>query len=254
MKNLKRLKNSRRGVSTTTVIAAVILIIIVVVGAYYALVMVPAAPQAPVASFTFTPTSPLTGQTVTFNASASTPDGGTISNYVWSFGDGATTNETDPVTTHSYAAAGNFTVILNVTDSEGQSDTETKSILVVAAPQAPVASFTFTPAAPSVGKAVTFDASASTPDGGSISSYKWNFGDGNITTVTTPIIVHIYVAEVNYTYTVILNVTDTEGKSDTETKSVTVTITLMGTLIMGTQTRLKQQLIRLKHTTTLDGR
>gem|GEM_PF-223924 len=234
VKNLKRLKNSRRGVSTTTVIAAVILIIIVVVGAYYALVMVPAGPTAPIADFTFSPTSPLTGETVTFNASASTPDGGTISNYVWTFGDGASANETDPVTTHVYAAAGNFSVILNVTDSEGQSDTETKYILVVLAPQAPVASFTFTPAAPSVGEAVTFNASASTPDGGTISSYKWNFGDGNITTVTTSIIVHIYTLDANYTYTVTLNVTDTEAKSDTETKSVAVTITLMDTLIMGT--------------------
>jgi len=39
--------------------------------------------------------------------------------------------ETDPVTTHVYAAAGNYTVTLNVTDSEDRWDIEARIITVV---------------------------------------------------------------------------------------------------------------------------
>jgi len=49
------------------------------------------------------------------------------------------------------------------------------------------------------------------PDG-YISNYTWNFGDGNITTVTTPVISHAYAFA--GVYDVGLTVTDTDGKSD----------------------------------------
>jgi len=127
---LKRLKNSRRGVSTTTVIAAVILIIIVVVGAYYALVMVPAGPGAPVASFTYTPTSPLVNELITFDASASTPDGATISNYTWGFGDGNITTVTTATIKHVYTTNLTYTVTLNVTDTDGLTGTTSQSVIV----------------------------------------------------------------------------------------------------------------------------
>jgi len=131
VKNLKRLKNSSRGVSTTTVIAAVILIIIVVVGAWYALVMVPTGPGTPVASFTFTPASPLVHEVITFDASASTPDGGTISNYTWGFGDGNITTVTTATITHVYTINATYTVTLNVTDSDGLTGTTSKSVTVL---------------------------------------------------------------------------------------------------------------------------
>jgi len=57
------------------------------------------------------------------------------------------------------------------------------------------------------------------PDG-SISSYTWNFGDGNITTVTTPIITHFY--STNRSYTMSLNVTDNQGKTDKVIRAINV--------------------------------
>ncbi len=87
----------------------------------------------------------------------------------------------------------------------------------------PQASFTYTPPSPVMtGRTVTFDASASSAEGygDSIISYKWNFGDGNITAVTSPIIYHAYAA-VN-TYIVTLNVTDSEGLWCTTSKPITV--------------------------------
>ena len=91
----------------------------------------PPAPKPPVARFTWTPESPEAGATVRFNASTSTPDGGTIMNYTWNFGDGTPpVTETDPITTHVYANNGTYTVTLTVKDDEGYSDTESKDITV----------------------------------------------------------------------------------------------------------------------------
>ena len=174
--------------------------------------------QHPVASFTFTPTDPLVHETVTFNASASTPDGGTIVNYTWNFGDGNITTVSDPIITHAYSTYGTYTVTLNVTDSEGKWDATSRSIYVSALP---VADFFWTPYWPQRCETVTFDASTSTPDGGAIVSYTWEFGDGTPKVIeTTPITTHSYTATGDYIVT--LNVTDSEGRWDIEQKTITV--------------------------------
>lgn len=82
--------------------------------------------ETPIANFTYSPEQPLEGKSVTFNASFSTPDGGNITSYLWSFGDGTEAlyveaNLTDTAT-HNYTSAGTYTVTLNITDSKGKSD------------------------------------------------------------------------------------------------------------------------------------
>ena len=89
----------------------------------------------------------------------------------------------------------------------------------------PVAQFSYTPEHPLLGDAVVFNASASY---GTIANYTWDFGDGNITTVTDPVIVHTYVAEGLYTVT--LTVTDNSGYTENETKTMTVDVTPPTTL------------------------
>jgi len=174
--------------------------------------------QHPVASFTFTPPDPLVHEIVTFNASASTPDGGTIVSYTWDFGDGNITTTSNPIITHAYETYGTFTVTLNVTDSEGKWNTASQQITVT---KTPVADFWWTPYYPQRGETVTFNASASTPDGGTIISYAWNFGDETPVIVeTNPITTHVYASVGNYTVT--LNVTDSEGRWDIETHTITV--------------------------------
>ena len=84
--------------------------------------------RAPIANFTYSPAHPLEGETVTFNASLSTPDGGTIISYAWDFGDGDT--ETGQIVNHTYLTMGKYTVTLNVTDSEGKSDATQTTITV----------------------------------------------------------------------------------------------------------------------------
>lgn len=97
-------------------------------------------PEAPVASFTWTPEPPTEGDIVTFDASASyDPDGGLIVNYAWDFGDSTPIFDTaNPVTTHAYAAAGTYTVTLTVTDDEAETGTTTDMITVVPPPPPPV--------------------------------------------------------------------------------------------------------------------
>ena len=58
----------------------------------------------------------------------STDSDGTIVSYLWDFGDGNTSNETNP--THEYATADTYTVTLTVTDDDGATDTETTEITV----------------------------------------------------------------------------------------------------------------------------
>jgi len=174
--------------------------------------------QHPVASFTFMPPDPLVHELVTFDASSSTPDGGTIVSYTWDFGDGNITTTSNPIITHSYGTYGTFNVTLKVTDSEGKWDTTSQQITVE---KAPIADFWWTPYYPQRGETVTFDASTSTPDGGTIISYAWNFGDGTpIIVETDPITTHVYASVGNYTVT--LNVTDREGRWDMETRTITV--------------------------------
>ncbi|QEO14744.1 PKD domain-containing protein [Agromyces intestinalis] len=73
--------------------------------------------QAPIARLTASePNSP-----VTFDASASTVEFGTISEYAWDFGDGASTVTTTPTVEHEYAEPGEFTATVRLTSSGGTS-------------------------------------------------------------------------------------------------------------------------------------
>ena len=84
--------------------------------------------QPPVAGFAYSPTSPLSGEAVQFDATGSSDPDGTISSYSWSFGDGGTAS--GAVVNHTFASHGTVTVALTVTDNEGASDTESKSFYV----------------------------------------------------------------------------------------------------------------------------
>ena len=56
--------------------------------------------------------------------------------------------------------------------------------------------------------------------GSGIVSYRWDFGDGNVTTVSDPVLTHVYAE--NRTHVGSLTVTDDDGETDEETFSVDV--------------------------------
>ncbi len=120
-------------------------------------VIVQASPnQPPTASFTFSPTSPVTGQNVSFNGTASFDPDGSITQYSWQFGDGAT--DSGATTSHSYSSAGTYTARLTVTDDDGATHSTTRSVTVVA-PQLPdlvVSNITHSPTTPQIGASVGF--------------------------------------------------------------------------------------------------
>jgi hypothetical protein len=77
-----------------------------------------------------------------------------------------------------------------------------------------------------IGKSTCFNASESHDPDGSIVSYTWDFGDGNTTTISSPIVNHNYTK--TGTYTVTLNVTDNQGSWNIVT--VNVQVILLGDL------------------------
>ena len=85
--------------------------------------------KPPIADFTYTPEYPIVDQTVEFDASSSYDPDGTIVSYDWDFGDGA--KASGDVVTHAYSSAGNYTVILTVTDNEGAKNSMSKTISVI---------------------------------------------------------------------------------------------------------------------------
>jgi PKD repeat protein len=71
------------------------------------------SPLALSADFTFNPSSPTVGQSVTFTPNVA--GGTTPYSYAWNFGDGTSSTSASP--SHAYNASGTFTVKLNVTDA-----------------------------------------------------------------------------------------------------------------------------------------
>ena len=81
---------------------------------------------------------------------------------------------------------------------------------VTAASKPPQAIFTYSPSAPYANEAVYFDASSSYSYNGTITNYKWNWGDGSAQQSTPhPTITHVF--KVKGAYAVTLNVTDSQG-------------------------------------------
>jgi PKD repeat protein len=172
--------------------------------------------QPPVAKFTYSPTEPKVGETVTFDAADSQDPDGKIIGYNWDFGDGSTAQGTR--VSHSYSSARTYTVKLTVTDNGGLTNSTTQQVTVHPKPQPPMASFTYSPSQPKVGESVSFDASSSSDPDGSIVKYEWNFGDGG--TGSGRIAYHSYSSARSYTVT--LKVTDNDGLTNSTSKAVTV--------------------------------
>jgi PKD repeat protein len=80
-------------------------------------------PAKPVAKFVFAPTSPAPGTSVLFDATSSTAaQGHSIVSYSWTFVDpnSSSNTATGMTATHTFTAAGDYSVVLIVTDDAGQ--------------------------------------------------------------------------------------------------------------------------------------
>lgn len=164
------------------------------------------------ADFSANVTEVQVNQGLTFTASA-TGGSGVYATYAWNFGDGGTSNATNP--NHSYATTGNYTVSLTVTDSLGTTDTKTRtSYITVYAALTAGCSADFTEAL--VNQSITFTASSTGGKPGY--TYAWDFGDSGTSTAANP--THSFAASGNYT--VSLTVTDALGNTSSTTILVKV--------------------------------
>ena len=179
---------------------------------------------APAASFTVSALSGTAPLTVNFSGILSSDEDGTIKKYEWDFGDGG--SAVGEAVSHTFNTAGSFPVVLRVTDDDGATDTATQTIVVLPAEEpgggtgtGPTVSFTSTPLTGQVPLTVTFNASATTYPGHSLTSYTWNFGDA--TTGTGITTTHIYGTA--GTYAVVLTVIASDNTSRTANQSIIAT-------------------------------
>jgi len=145
---------------------------------------------APTASFVYSPTAPTTGSVVAFGAGTSSDPDGSIVLYEWDYdGDGIT--DATGMTVNRAFSSGTYSIRLTVTDNDGASDTQIRSLVVTSTPnQPPNAAFTVSPSSGQPGTWFTF------------SAYNLYASPG--------------------AYTVRLTVTDDDGATDSTTRFVSV--------------------------------
>ncbi len=170
------------------------------------------------------------GTRVDFTSVASDPDsacdGGTLA-YEWDFGNGQTSTAANPSYTYTSAPSGK--VKLTVTDRWNGSKQSNQ--ITISSNRAPVAAFTFSPAAPRAGDLVTFTNGSTDPDGDAM-TYSWTFQHvgpsySSSSTATSPAVkfTHNVTGDtfISGTYNVTLTVTDSKSAATSLTKTVTVT-------------------------------
>ncbi|WP_161598262.1 PKD domain-containing protein [Maribacter flavus] len=151
---------------------------------------------------------------VSFTGDGSIDDSG-ITEYLWDFGDGVISAEANPV--HTFVAAGNYNVVLTVTDAGGLTDEDSLTITVTGANDNPTAVATSDISEGEAPLEVSFTGDGSTDDLG-VTEYLWDFGDGVTSTEANP--VHIF--DTAGTFDVLLTVTDAGGLTDTATLTIEV--------------------------------
>lgn len=115
----------------------------------------------------------------------SIPGDGSITKWLWDFGDGSIDSAQHPE--HTYTALGNYNVSLQVKNSRGCITTLTKT-RYIKLNDGIKAGFNFT--APNSCRPPTPISFTNTSTGTGILSYQWDFGDGNTSTAANP--VHVY--------------------------------------------------------------
>jgi PKD repeat protein len=163
----------------------------------------------PVAAFTVG----CTGRVCSANGSTSSDDLG-ISDFQWTWGDSQITHTSTATTSHTYAVNGTYGIVLKVTDTVGQTDTE-GPINVTAVDNPPVARLTVTCS----GLFCEGNASASTDDlPGLTFGYSWEGEPPSYQ--STPLRTHRYASPGLYT----IAVTARDSAGQTSTVSVPVNV------------------------------
>jgi len=164
---------------------------------------------------------------VKFDVSNSSDSDGIITGYRWDFDNDSnwdTNWTTSNITYHTYNKTSNNTVVLQVIDNKSSKTQNSTWVNVTVRPnEKPDTDFSFNPYYPNDGEEINFT-DRSTDSDGSVSSWLWDFGDGNTSTSQNP--KHTYSNTGNYT--VKLSVIDNDGGMDNESKNIQVIDYLRG--------------------------
>jgi len=174
--------------------------------------------RKPTASFDFAPSTPSTGDQVTFTSSSTDPDG-SIASYAWDLNNDGNFDDGNKATAKTrFATPGPHTVSLQVTDDNGATDVTSRTVDVGNRP--PSASFSVSPSSPDTGQDITLTSTSSDPDG-TIASYAWDLNnDGNFSDANTSQVHTSFATPGNHT--VSLQVTDSNGATDTAQVTISV--------------------------------
>jgi len=115
-----------------------------------------------------------------------------VVDYVWDFGDATGTTVGVPTTTHTYAAAGTYLVVLDPDDANVACDPLMDQVqMMVTVEDPPNVTFTITPTSAYVGDDVTFDA-VTNPGSGAVTTFAWDFENDGSDDATGSTVVHAY--------------------------------------------------------------
>lgn len=165
-------------------------------------------------------TTATVNQAYSYNVDATDPDGDTLTYFLVGPA-GMTINFLTGLIAWTPTTSGDYNVTIEVSDGD-LSDTQSFIITITETlNQSPTASFTADPTSGVVPLEVSFNGSNSSDSDGSITSYAWDFKDGETGNGET--ISHTFssIGSCN----VELTVTDNEGATDSTTKTITVTET-----------------------------
>jgi gliding motility-associated-like protein len=145
----------------------------------------------PVAAFTSTTPAGCYPLPVTFTDN-STPGSGVLNSWLWDFGDGYTSTDQNP--SHTYAAAGTYNVTEIVTNSNGCTNSISKTGYITVYDH-PIADFSnSSPASCSAPATINF---TNLSTGLAPLTYSWDLGDGTTSNATNP--THTYNSNGNFT-------------------------------------------------------
>jgi PKD repeat protein len=149
----------------------------------------------------------------TVSGSESVAQSGRIVSYEWDFGDGTTRRGAEA--SHEYTEIGTYDVVLTVTDSWGQTDSQVEQVTIENRPPNAEARI---PSTGTVGVPLTVTARGSAdPDNQEI-FVQWTFGDGRVGYGVEER--HVYQSPGEYT--IVLTVTDSEGAQDVVVETIRI--------------------------------
>lgn len=154
------------------------------------------------------------GKTCSADSEASSAGTGSLTNFAWSWGDGATTSGGSPASapSHTYATFGTFTITLTVTDSGGGTNTTSHAVNVV---EGPTASFD-----PKCAQLQCIGDAVLTSGPAPIVNYHWDWDDETTTDSGDNVVFHNYAY--GATFRIHLSVTDANGREGGVTHTVTL--------------------------------